>query len=150
MLFLGAGASRAFGLPDLRMLTEEIKTQLPNEPFKEIEQILVGSNDLNDLVFYSKDELDLEIFLTVLDALVDPQTSISNLGPFGIYLCKLFGRRELVERIKRSAEQVQEIRTITNDGIDKLLRNPNLQDVKKLYDGSDSIFRFLIMRILEY
>ena len=150
MLFLGAGASRAFGLPDLRMLTEEIKTQLPNEPFKEIEQILVGSNDLNDVVFYSKDELDLEIFLTVLDALVDPQTSISNLGPFGIYLCKLFGRRELVERIKRSAEQVQEIRTITNDGIDKLLRNPNLQDVKKLYDGSDSIFRFLIMRILEY
>jgi hypothetical protein len=63
---------------------------------KEIEQLLVGCNDLNDLVFYSKDELDLEIFLTVLDALVDPETSISDLGPFGIYLCKLFARRELV------------------------------------------------------
>jgi hypothetical protein len=139
MLFLGAGASRAFGLPDLRMLTEEIKKQLPNDPFKEIEQVLVGSNALNDLVFYSNDELDLEIFLTVLDALVDPQTSISELGSFGIYLYKLFGKRELVERIKRSAEQVQEIRKITNDGIDKLLRNPNLLDVKRLYDELFSI-----------
>jgi hypothetical protein len=139
MLFLGAGASRAFGLPDLRLLTEQIRAQLPDDPFKEIEQLLVGCNDLNDLVFYSKDELDLEIFLTVLDALVDPETSISDLGPFGIYLCKLFARRELVERIKWSAEQVQEIRAITNEGIDKLLRNPNLQRVKKLYDELFSI-----------
>lgn len=53
--------------------------------------------------------------------------------------CKLFGLREIIERIKRSAEQVQEIRTITNDGIDKLLRNPSLKDLKKLYDELFSI-----------
>lgn len=139
MLFLGAGASKAFGLPDLRDLTKEIRIQLPNDPFKEIEQILNQSNDLNDLVFYSKNEVDLEIFLTILDGLVDPTSSIGDLGPFGIYLYKLLGRREVVDRIKRSPERVQEIRNMTNNGIDKLLRNPNLQQAKKLYDELFSI-----------
>jgi hypothetical protein len=104
MLFLGAGASNAFGLLDLHDLTKEIRTQLPNDPFKEIEQVLNQASYPNDLLFYSKDEVDLEIFLTILDALVDPHSSINDLGPFGVYLYKLLERREVVDRIKRSAE----------------------------------------------
>jgi hypothetical protein len=59
MIILGAGASKAFSLPDLHDLTKEIRRQLPNDPFKEIEQILNQSNDLNP-IFYSENELDLE------------------------------------------------------------------------------------------
>ena len=56
MLFLGAGASMAFGLPDLSGLTEQIRTQLPNDPFDEIEQVLNQNHDLSDLIPYSRKE----------------------------------------------------------------------------------------------
>lgn len=83
MLFLGAGASKPFDLLDLHELTERIRTILPNDPFREIEKIL---NQNNDLITYSKEEIDIEIFLTILDGLADPRDNIKELGPFA-FIC---------------------------------------------------------------
>jgi hypothetical protein len=78
----------------------------------------------NDRITYSDEELDLEILLTILDSLVDPWNAIRELGPFGIYLYKLLEHKELVERLKRSKKEIQNIKTKSILMIDRILRKP--------------------------
>ena len=54
MLFLGAGASKAVGLPTLPELTQEIRKAFDN-PFEPIDKLLAEPSEIN----YPKNELDL-------------------------------------------------------------------------------------------
>jgi hypothetical protein len=81
MLFLGAGASAAFGVPTLQELTKEAEAQLLSEGFdpniiEEIKQALTKYG----LTW------DFESLLTILEALAKPNDSIRAAGPFAAYI----------------------------------------------------------------
>ena len=128
MLFLGAGASKAVNLPALHGLTEQIRRKY-NDPFKEIDIALKRNNDR---ITYPTEELDLEIFLTILD----PWNTIHELGPFGVYLYKLLEHKD---KIKKSKREIRNIKIKSIGLIDQLLRKPNLKKATKLYDELFSI-----------
>jgi hypothetical protein len=106
MLFLGAGASKAVGLPDLHDLTNKIRKET-DDPFKNIERILKQSTDK---IKYTDEELDLEIFLTILDSLADPLNAIPDLGPFATYLYKLLENKEAIDKIKIGKEEARNLK----------------------------------------
>ena len=131
MLFLGAGASKAVNLPALHGLTEQIRRKY-NDPFKEIDIALKRNNDR---ITYPTEELDLEIFLTILD----PWNTIHELGPFGVYLYKLLEHKDLIDKIKKSKREIRNIKIKSIGLIDQLLRKANLKKATKLYDELFSI-----------
>lgn len=135
MIFLGAGASKAVNLPTLHGLTEQIRNKY-SDPFKEIDIVLKQNNGR---ITYPNEELDLEIFLTILDSLIDPWSTIHELGPFGVYLYKLLEHKELIDKIKRSKIEIRNIKIKSLQMIDRVLRKPDLIKAKKLYDELFSI-----------
>ena len=74
MLFLGAGASKAVGIGDLRDLTDKVDRKLKDEGYetilRNIEDILTKANKRNR--FFKSGELDIEAKFSVLNALPNP------------------------------------------------------------------------------
>ena len=109
MLFLGAGASKAVGLPTLHGLTQKIRGRDSDidDRFEEIDNIVKGSeNDIG----YQVGELDLEVYFTILDSLVEPAKSIYDLGPFAVYLYKLLKNKQATNRLKISRKEIQKFK----------------------------------------
>ena len=103
MLFLGAGASMAVKLPTLNGLTKLIREKY-SDPFREIERVL---NRKSGTISYPVEELDLEIFLTILDSMADPRKAIHELGPLAVYLYKLIERKSLIDTIVKPEEEIK-------------------------------------------
>ena len=129
MLFLGAGASKAVGLPTLPELTQEIRKAFDN-PFEPIDKLLAEPSEIN----YPKNELDLEIYITIIDSLTETSQSIMELGPFAVYLYKMLENKGGLGKIM----SVQEIRTLKINSLefmDKILRKDiDIDLAKRLYD----------------
>ena len=135
MLFLGAGASSAMNLPTLHRLTEQIRNKY-GDPFKGID---IALRQNSGRIIYPKEELDLEIFLTILESFVNPWNAIHELGPFGVYLYKLLEHKELIDKIQRSKTEIRNIKRKSLQMINLVLRKPDLKKAKKLYDELFSI-----------
>jgi hypothetical protein len=130
MLFLGAGASRAVDLPTLCGLTKLIR-ETYSDPFKEVERIL---NQNSDTISYPVEELDLEIFLTILDSMVDPPKVIYELGPLAVYLYKLIQRKNSIDGIVKSEKEIRDLKNNSVQLMDEVLRHPDRNKAKELYD----------------
>jgi hypothetical protein len=130
MLFLGAGASRAVDLPTLCGLTKLIR-ETYSDPFKEVERIL---NQNSDTISYPVEELDLEIFLTILDSMVDPPKVIYELGPLAVYLYKLIQRKNSIDWIVKSEKEIRDLKNNSVQLMDEVLRHPDRNKAKELYD----------------
>jgi hypothetical protein len=81
MLFLGAGASAAFGVPTLQRLTEEAEVLLIE---KGLDKALI-ENIKKALAEFGL-TWDFESLLTILEAFARPSDSIRVAGPFAAYL----------------------------------------------------------------
>ena len=129
MLFLGAGASKAVGLPTLPELTQEIRKTF-NDPFERIDRLLREPAGIE----YPENELDLEIYLTIIDSLTEPTQSIRELGPFAVYLYKLLENKESVNVIMNN-EEIRMLKEKIIQLMDGILRQRiDVELVKKLYD----------------
>jgi hypothetical protein len=135
MLFLGAGASKAVGLPDLHDLTNKIRKET-DDPFKNIERILKQSTDK---IKYTDEELDLEIFLTILDSLADPLNAIPDLGPFATYLYKLLENKEAIDKIKIGKEEARNLKEKSVRYTAEILDVYDEKKAESLYDELFSI-----------
>jgi hypothetical protein len=81
LLFLGAGASTAFGLPTMQQLTLDARAMLESEGFHQNE-----FDQITDILEKHGYVPDFEALLTILDALASPQRAVRASGPFSAYL----------------------------------------------------------------
>lgn len=82
MIFLGAGASKLFGVKTLQDMTEDLIKKLKEDGHEEIvNDILVNLKRFNL-------KPDFEAIYTILEGLTDPKQSVRISGPFTAYVCK--------------------------------------------------------------
>jgi len=84
MLFLGAGASAAFGVPTMQQLTESCEKLLLERGYPEARLSKIKSS-LKRYGFVP----DFEGMLTILDAFVTPYKGVAAAGPLAAYLADL-------------------------------------------------------------
>jgi SIR2-like domain len=135
VLFLGAGASKAVELPDLYDLTKKIRRET-DDPFEEIERVL---KQPKGRIKYPHKELDLEIFLTILDSLADPLNAIPELSPFATYLYKLLENKKAIDKIKIQKERARDLKEKSVKLTSDILDTFNREKAKSLYDKLFSI-----------
>lgn len=80
VLFLGAGASKPFGIPTMKELTDYVLNNLNDEHKTCIENIRNRLENIN------KEKIDIEAILECVDGLCDLEISKRKLGKFAEYL----------------------------------------------------------------
>lgn len=103
MLFLGAGASKSLGVPDLPALTKKIEGALASQGYGEVMKAV----NLALRALYDSEEIDIELIFTVLDALREGSSAHSvarELGPLASYLGDLpaEGQLEMVDDVEKA------------------------------------------------
>jgi hypothetical protein len=80
MLFLGAGASKAFNLPDLSEITIRIMENIKDcKSYGKISELKSILDDEYKKINNNNDEIDIEILLTVLNTInLEDETNITN------------------------------------------------------------------------
>lgn len=132
LLFLGAGASKPFGIPDMKELTNKLLIEFKDQ-YPEKNSI----NEITDRVKKLGIIPDIEAILTCVDALNNPAEGIKNAGAFAAYLSKLsrpqdalYYRKE--EHYKKLSKDIREI-------IRKYCFLPQdeskIKDILKIYDN---------------
>jgi len=123
MLFLGAGASAAFGVPTLRKLTEDCDLLLLERGFspKTLHELKTSHIELGIVP-------DFESVLTVLQVLASPQEGIRTAGPLAAYLAH-FSSNWAPQR-ENIAEDIVEIKRMLTDKCLKV----NIAEATKHYD----------------
>ncbi len=90
MLFLGAGASKVFGLKTLQDLTDDLVKKLRNKGYNEIDEIIIALKKFGLTP-------DFENIYSTIDALADPYIGIKKSGGFTAYIASKgnfqFGKR---------------------------------------------------------
>jgi hypothetical protein len=89
MLFLGAGASKPFDIGDLSDLTKGVNKIFRNAGYSDLLEHINNTFQLDNdysTYFLNNGSVDMEVLLSVLDFLVDPQQKIQTLGPTIAYL----------------------------------------------------------------
>jgi hypothetical protein len=112
LLFLGAGASKAVGIGDLKELTVKVKKELCKKGYgkvlKDINHVLCRANSKRQ--FFNEGEIDLEVTISVLNATINHLKSLKESGPYSIYLAAL---GKMINRHSRfCAEDIKRIRKI--------------------------------------
>jgi hypothetical protein len=126
MLFLGAGASNAFGIGDLTDWTRRVDAKLIKLGYncikKHILRTLTRANnrmDAGSRYFANNEEIDLEVIMSVIDFLLEPSITIQHLGPVAIYLNELKKLSKYYDSIQRNRKEIFAIRnTIENTIVD--------------------------------
>src|SRR5215204_6034322 len=136
MLFLGAGASSAVGIPALAGLTASIISRLEAEGYGElihhITETLERANQGSR--FFNQGEIDIEVIFSVLNGRIDPETALMELGPFAIYLNALGGNRNLPFEDKlRNEQDIVEIQRIVGEVIRTNCMSPNMDRALDYY-----------------
>ena len=89
MIFLGAGASKIFGLKTLQDLTDDLVSLMKEKGHgKTIDEILKALKEFRLTP-------DFENIYTILEALVNPEEGIRNSGPFAAFLASRRGFQNL-------------------------------------------------------
>jgi hypothetical protein len=82
MIFLGAGASKPFGIPTLEEFSKEVITKLEKLNHTDIlERIKTSCKEFNI-------ELDFETLYSILEGLINPVNSVQHAGPLTAFLVK--------------------------------------------------------------
>jgi hypothetical protein len=118
MLFLGAGASHAFGIGQLQDFTTQVNRIFADHGYSRlidhIHQTLVNANR-DSQFFFDESEIDMEVILSVLELMAHPiQTAHNGGGPRILYLNQLLNstyndnipQQQELDEIKRSIEEV--------------------------------------------
>jgi hypothetical protein len=142
MLFLGAGASRAVGLPDMRDLTIAVNARLEKEGYgqliRHITDTLEHAN--RDSRFFNQGEIDIEVIFSVLNGRINPVKTLKELGPFAIYINELGGNPTIpFEETLRNEQELERIRRIIGEVITTNCSNP---DTKRALSYYTSLFEF--------
>lgn len=116
LVFLGAGASKPFGIPTMVEMTKRIKEKFSNYSnlLNEIETKLTESNIVPDL----------EAMLTVLAALSNPQKAIREHGPFVAYELgykDLKPDHDCLELVKEIRNYIKEMCIVPEEVLEKKL-----------------------------
>jgi phage replication-related protein YjqB (UPF0714/DUF867 family) len=88
MLFLGAGASKAVGIGDLKDLTDAIMVRLKKVGYEDLIQDITETLKKANLHnrFFNEGEIDIEVIFSVLNALSNPTKALKEIGPYAIIL----------------------------------------------------------------
>lgn len=136
MLFLGAGASKAVGIGDLKDLTDEIMVRLKKEGYEDLIQDITETLEKanRDNRFFNQGEIDIEVIFSVLNGLSNPTKALKEIGPYAIYINELGRNQEspLSERL-RNEEEMKRIRTLVGEGITSVCSKFNLSNATKYY-----------------
>jgi hypothetical protein len=130
MLFLGAGASKAVGIGDLKDLTDEIMVRLKKEGYEDLIQDITETLEKanRDNRFFNQGEIDIEVIFSVLNGLSNPTKALKEIGPYAIYVNELGRNQEspLSEHLRNNEEEMKRIRTLVGEGITSLCSKFNL------------------------
>lgn len=126
LLFLGAGASKAFGLPDMKDLTKFVINELKKEN---------KSSYIIDYITRRVEEMglkpDIEAVLSCIDALRNPVEGIKKAGAYAGLISE---RRNPNERIIGSKEEFEELSTLIRDVIRKYCGFPPEEKINCLLE----------------
>ena len=102
MIFLGAGASKPFGIPTLEEFSKEVMDRLESLGHNQVIQRI--ENSLNEFNI----TLDFEALYSILGGLVNPQQSVKHAGALTAYLIeskknlpKSYDYNEVLEDLRR-------------------------------------------------
>lgn len=136
MLFLGAGASRAVGVPDLRGLTDVVINRLEQEGYGDLIHHIIDTLESSNLGyrFFNQGEIDIEVIFSVLNGRLDNTNSLKELGPFGIYLNEL-GRNPTLpySGVLQNRQELSRIREIVGEVITKLCNSFHMDKATSYY-----------------
>lgn len=82
MIFLGAGASKIFGVKTLQETTDDLIRVIKDRDCGDIIDAVIGKLSKFEIV------VDFEAIYTILDALSDPRQSIKEMGAFAAFMCR--------------------------------------------------------------
>jgi hypothetical protein len=135
---VGAGASKAVGIGDLKDLTDKVNTKIRNRGYGElldhIENTLKNAN--MDSKFFKQGEMDMEVILSILNSRIDPVNTLKDLGPYSIYINELRAQSELpyAEQLQ-SKEEIDDLKEIIEKVIVSQCNKFNPDKATKYYDG---------------
>jgi len=139
LLFLGAGASKPFGIPDMNELTNIVINELKNKhkPIWIIEEFKKRVENFGM-------KPDIEAILTCIDALKNPEVGMKNAGAFAAYLSRFskpkemhLGKdKEFYENLSRDIREVIRNRCFLPEDENKI------NNIVKVYDNLFSSLNF--------
>jgi len=135
LLFLGAGASKPFGIPDMNDLTNKIMEELkPSGKIWIITQIQkkVESFDMKP---------DIEAILTCIDALSNPKKGIKDAGPFAALITSYSRTDELT--LGQKKEYYHDLSTKIRETIKKYCFLPEEEKINNIVRIYEDLFRNL-------
>jgi hypothetical protein len=144
MLFLGAGASSAFGIGDLTDWTKKVDNELDKSDYGPVKKHIVetlsraNSRMVDSRFFESEEEIDLEVIISVIDFLLDPNTTLQRLGPVAMYINELNVLKEQYNQTPR-----EELLTIKNLIESIIVHSCNNYDFENAKDYYHDFFGFL-------
>ncbi len=139
LLFLGAGASKPFGIPDMRELTNKLLTEF-NGRYDDKNSI----TEIMDRVKKLGITPDIEAVLTCVDALNNPKDSIKNAGAFAAYLSRLSRPQDILSYKKEEHFQKlsESIRGIIRDYCFLPKDDSKIKNIIETYDNFFNCLNF--------
>ncbi len=142
LLFLGAGASKYFGIPVMEELTNVVMRELKSSYNRDLNVIHSIVRRIEKFGITP----DIEAILTCIDALSNPSRALKNAGPFAGFIFEHKRPDELLSRYKTYSKKedfkaiAKEIRSI----IRKNCFYPSIKEYeKKIRDVYDTFFKAL-------
>jgi SIR2-like protein len=141
LLFLGAGASKPFGIGELKDITAKVEKAIIEKGYadilRNIHETLIEGND-DSTYFANEDEIDIEVILSVLHLLTQPSSALKNLGPAGIYLNRLAKKVKSSYSLKtQPREAYVKARKIVED---EIVESCNGCDFKRAHEYYQRLF----------
>lgn len=140
MLFLGAGASNAFGVGDLTDWTRKVNDKLTEKGYSHITRHIVetlsnANNRMNarSRFFADDEEIDLEVIMSVMDFLLDRNTILQHLGPVAIYLNELRNLSKNPDFTQLTKKDILTIRNTIENTIVQSCNNYDFEAAKAYY-----------------
>jgi hypothetical protein len=134
LLFLGAGASKAVGIGDLKELTVKVNKELCKQGYgkvlKDIVQVLCRAN--TERQFFNEGEIDLEVTLSILNAKINHLGALKESGPYSIYLAEL-GKMINPPHLRFCTEDIKRIKKIVSRIITSACIKYDENKAKKYY-----------------
>lgn len=126
MIFLGAGASKPFGIKTMQDLTEDLVKQMRNKGHGEtIDNILKSLKQFNLTP-------DFESIYTILEALVSPEQGIRYSGPFTAFVAYVCKGIEQIKAHPEFEETLRDFRSLIYNAC--TIQSGVIEDNKKIYD----------------
>jgi hypothetical protein len=91
LLFLGASASSAVGVPDLAGLTTRVNARLEGEGYGDLIRHITNTLERanQNSRFFNQGEIDIEVIFSVLNGRTNPVRTLKESGPFTIHMNEL-------------------------------------------------------------